>query len=447
MKLKHTFISIFKLIKPKHKVISIFGLWCLVILIVFFNHAITYDPFYSTARNVVYRYQARGEIKDRNGEILVYGSGASRIYKIGAAGSPIIGVARPDIGVEGFIEREYGERLMSSKKSKLWYLLNQSDEGYPIMTTLDKGLQLTANSAMKEYKGAIVIMKLNGEVLVSISSPSYDPNKMTSKYYGALKNHPEQPLFNRVFDGRHEPGSTWKTVIALSLLEKNYRDKSVVCNGSLKVGNKVIRCMKKHGTINNMADAFTKSCNVWFMKTALAELEADELDDSFKRFMSREIRKNLSQEDIALASIGQGEVLVSPVELAQLAASTGNKGMRPEPRLVKENLSSTKVMDEKSAQKLVNMMEMVVKKGTARGLAGFQKKGLFVVAKTGISEKDTPKGKVNTAILIGLAGRSKNKPEIAFSVVIEDVWGTGGTICVPVMKEILTYYFSKERKK
>jgi peptidoglycan glycosyltransferase len=405
-----------------------------------------WQPFFSTAKNIIYRYQNRGEIRDRNGEILAYGSGSSRKYSLGPAGSPIIGAAKPEIGVEGFIEREYGERLIISKRSKLWYLLNQSQEGYPLRTTLDKKLQLAAYQAMNGNKGAIAIIKLNGEAIVSVSTRSYDPNKMTGKYYEELKKNPDKPLFNRALDGRYEPGSVWKTVIAVSLLEKNKQGKPVVCNGGLKVGKKTIRCMGRHGAVNTMADAFTMSCNVWFMKNALSELDADTLKKSFRRFMAKEIKKDLSEEDMALSAIGQGEVLVSPMELAQLAASIGNKGMRPEFRFVRENLKSEKVIDEKVARKLVDMMTVVVKKGTARGLSDFQKKGYFVAAKTGTAERDTPKGKVNTAVLIGLAGRSKNKPEIAFSVVIEEAQGYGGTVCVPVMKEILDYYFSKRKK-
>ena len=61
--------------------------------------------------------------------------------------------------------------MIGNKRSKLWYLLNQSDEGYPLKTTLDKNLQLTAYKAMNGNKGAIVIMKLDGEVLASISTP------------------------------------------------------------------------------------------------------------------------------------------------------------------------------------------------------------------------------------------------------------------------------------
>lgn len=431
--------------KSKYMVMGILGVWFLLVIAAFFKYALSYDPFFGTTRNMIYRQQPRGDIKDRNGKILAYGSGSSRKYTLGPAGSPIIGVARPDIGVEGFIEREYGERLMSSKRSKLWYLLNQSNEGYPLKTTIDKRLQLTADQAMKNYKGAIVIMKLNGEVLASVSGPSYNPNKMTSKYYGELKNHPDKPLFNRAFDGRYEPGSTWKTVIAISLLEKNYQDKAVVCNGRLKVGNKVIKCMKHHGVVKNMADAFTMSCNIWFMKTALAELDADKLKTGSKRFMSREMKKDLSQEDIALAAMGQGEVLVSPVELAQLAASIGNKGMKPKPRLVMEKITSKKVMDGKIAKRLTAMMTRVVKNGTAKGLSEFLKKGYFVAAKTGTAERDTPNGKINTAVLIGVAGHSKNKPEIAFSVVVEGAQGYGGTVCVPVMGKILDSYFSKAR--
>lgn len=188
------------------------------------------------------------------------------------------------------------------------------------------------------------------------------------------------------------------------------------------------------------------SCNIWFMKNALAELDDKTLRTSFKRFMGREMKKELGREDIALSAIGQGEVLVSPMELARLAAAIGNKGLQPVPHVIKANADLVKVTDEKTAKKLSDMMRTVVKKGTAKGLSDYLKKGYFVAAKTGTSERDTLNGKVNNAVLIGLAGHSKNKPEIAFSVVIEEAQGYGGTVCIPVMKEILDYYFSKGRK-
>ena len=232
----------------------------------------------------------------------------------------------------------------------------------------------------------------------------------------------------------------------MTLLEKNSRGKAITCDGSLRVGNKEIKCMKPHGLVRDMEEAFTLSCNVWFMKNALSELDDDTLGISFKRFMGRAMKKELGREDIALSAIGQGEVLVSPMELAMLAASVGNKGMTPEPHFTKENLAMTKAMDKKTANKLTEMMIMVVKKGTAKGLSDYLKAGRFVAAKTGTAERDTPDGKVNTAVLIGLAGHSKDKPEIAFSIVIEKAQGYGGTVCVPMMKEILDYYFSKGKR-
>jgi len=427
-------------------ILGIFGVWFVLILAAFFRYAVSFDPFFGTAKNVVYRYQPRGEIRDRNGEILAHGISPRR-YPIGPAGSPLIGVANPEIGSEGYIEQKYAEQLIASKKSKWWYLLNQSDEGYALKTTLDKNLLIAAYRAMNGNKGAVVIMKLDGEVLASVSTPSYDPNKMTKKYYAAMTKSSERLLFNRAFDGKYEPGSAWKSVIALTLLEKNSQGRAVMCNGSLKVGSKEIKCMRPHGLVRDMTEAFTQSCNIWFMKNALSELRSDELRMSFKRFMGREMKKNIGQEDIALAAIGQGEVLVSPVELAMLAATIGKKGLQPTPHIVKAKIEAPKVMDEKIAKRLSDMMTMVVKRGTARGLSDYLKRGYFLAAKTGTAERDTPKGKVNTAVLIGLAGRTKNKPEIAFSVVIEEAQGYGGTVCVPVMKEILDYYFSKRNKQ
>ncbi len=431
--------------KSKFVFLWIFGVWFFLILAAFFKYALSYDPFFGTTKNVVYRHQIRGEIRDRNGEILAYGLSPRR-YPIGPAGSPIIGVTNPVIGSEGYLEQKYAELLITSEKSKWWYLLNQSEEGYPLKTTLDKNLLLTAYKAMNGRKGAIVIMKLDGELLAPISTPSYDSNRMTKKYYSELTKSPDRPLFNRAFDGKYEPGSVWKTVIAMTLLEKNSQGKAVTCNGSLKVGNKKIKCMRSHGLVKDMTEAFIVSCNIWFMKNALAELDDKTLRTSFKRFMGREMKKELGREDIALSAIGQGEVLVSPMELARLAAAIGNKGLQPVPHVIKANADLVKVTDEKTAKKLSDMMRTVVKKGTAKGLSDYLKKGYFVAAKTGTAERDTPKGKVNTAVLIGLAGRSKNKPELAFSVVIEEAQGYGGTVCVPVMKEILDYYFSKGRK-
>jgi peptidoglycan glycosyltransferase len=427
--------------RSKVIVFCIFGFWSLTITGAFFKYALSFDPFFGTTRNVINRRQARGEIKDRNDEILVYGTGSHRKYVLGPAGGAIIGMALPEVGVEGFIEREFGERLMNSKKSKMCYLLNQNEEGYPLKTTLNKRLQLSAFQAMKGYSGALVIMKPNGEVLVGVSTPPYDPNKMSERSYADIKKSPQKVLFNRVLDGRYEPGSSWKTVIAMALLEKGSEGVPVTCNGQLKVGNNTITCMHPHGSVNTMSDALTKSCNIWFMKNTLAEFSSDDLKKSFRRFMSRKIEIDLTQQDLALAAIGQGEVLVSPMELAQLAASIANKGLKPEPRFVNEKLTSSKVTNEKTASELTEMMTMVVKNGTAKGLSGFLKKGYLVAAKTGTAERDTPQGKINTAVLIGFAGR-KGTPEIAFSMVIEATTGLSGTVCVPVMKEVLAEYFS-----
>jgi len=429
--------------KSKFIILGIFGIWFIGIVSAFFFYSVSYDPSFGTTKNVVYRHQARGVIKDRNGEVLVYGNSPRR-YRLGPAGSPIIGWANQEIGLEGYIEQKYSEQLISNKKSKFWYLLNQSEEGYSLTTTLDRNIQVVAYNAFIRNKGAIVILKLNGEILASVSLPTYDPNKLTKTYYSALAKSPDKPLFNRAFDGRYEPGSTWKTVIAMLLLEKNSKGKPVNCTGSMIVGNKEIGCMKAHGLVKNMASAYTASCNIWFMKNAL-DLNPDELRDSFKKVTGREIKDKLSEEDVALMAIGQRGG-VSPLELASLAASIGNQGMKPVPHVVKTSTEATKVMEKKTAAGLSEMMVDVVRHGTAQGLAEYLKRGYFIAAKTGTAEKDTPQGKTNNAILIGLAGKSKNKPDIAFAVLVEDTHGYGGTVCVPIMKQILDYYFTSGKK-
>lgn len=439
-------ISGLSAIKDKYMIIGIMSGWFLLVVGVFLYYSLSYDSFFNTARNLNYRHQPKGMILDRHEEILVRGSGVERRYILGAAGGSTIGFTYPEFGVDGIIEQKYGDRLISNKSTKLWYLANQKEEGCSLKTTLDKGLQKTAYEAMGSTRGALIIMSLDGEVLTAISLPGYDPNRMSLKYYKALKEDPEIPLWNRAIDGRYAPGSAWKTVIAAMLLEKGYHDKPVTCNGQFAVGNKIIGCMKAHGTVRTMAEAFTQSCNVWFMKTVQSEFNGEIMRKSFARFMSRTPKKEFSEEEMALAAIGQGEVLVSPMELVQLAAVIGNKGMKPEVRFVKEDMKATKVMEESTTKTILGMMGNVVKSGTAHGLAPLTRKG-FVWAKTGTSERDTPKGRENTAILFGLAGRCKDKPEIAFSVIIEEAKGYGGTVCVPIMKEILEYYFAKAKNQ
>lgn len=431
--------------KSKLIILGIFGFWLALILGSFVRHSLTYDPFFGTSRNLIFRHQVRGPILDRYGEILAAGSGSSRYYPLGPAGSPIIGVARPGFGVEGFIEQKFAERLISNRKSKFWYLLNQRDEGCSLKTTLDKKLQQKAYQAMGGNKGAMVIMKLNGEVLVSLSLPSFDPNK-SKLTYSKSKTASQDLFLNKAFDGRFEPGSAWKTVIGLALLENKYRDNPVTCTGSLTVGRKAIRCLGRHGVVKTLGEALVVSCNVWFMKTVLTELDTVQLKEVFQKFMARKMKKELSDEDLAMAAIGQGEILVSPFELCQLAATIGNKGLKPEPRLVKEKIKSEKVIDEKTALSLLEMMTVVVKKGTARGLSEFLGKGTLMAAKTGTAERDTPRGKVNSAVLIGLAGRSPKKAELAFSIIVEETAGYGGTVCVPILKEVLAHYFSKPKE-
>jgi penicillin-binding protein A len=268
-------------------------------------------------------------------------------------------------------------------------------------------------------------------------------------------------LAGSAFSAPQPPGSTFKLVTTTAALQKgvvSLDDEFPITNG-INVGGRFIS--NAHGEYcgGSFTQAFAESCNAVFAplgpkigndqlvataerygfnsKPALYDAAATRITDPPESSIPEEIGDDL---DLGVSAIGQGEVLATPLEMASVAQTIGNGGVRMEPRLVAKVLDTDgrtvdeplpeeaeRVMSEDSAQQLTDMMKNVVKEGTGTAAA---LEGVDVAGKTGTAEVNLQG--LNNAWFIGFTDR------FAVAVVLERVQGgTGGTVAAPIAAKVL----------
>ena len=251
-------------------------------------------------------------------------------------------------GSEGGIQVEVNSR--GQQVRLLSYKAPQ--KGQDISLTIDVKLQQLLTSLLDSRPGAIVIMdKANGEILGMVSSPAYDPNTRTTK-------DPRSPFLNRVIQGLYPPGSVFKILVAIAALDKEKITKhtTFICNGYHEVGNRHFRCTHVHGP-QNMFEAIGHSCNVYFYRIGLI-LGADiigqyahlfglgqvtHIDLPYEKsgyvpYRNRGIlsrRKRWYAGDTLNYSIGQGDLLTTPLQLLHVMATVANEGRILQPHVLK----------------------------------------------------------------------------------------------------------------
>lgn len=241
--------------------------------------------------------------------------------------------------------------------------------GSNVYLSLDLDLQRVAHKALEGRRGAVVALDPNsGEILALVSSPSFDPNLfavgMSSQQFSELQNNPDRPLFNRAAVGAYPPGSTIKPVLALAALETgatNLTRKSV-CIGYFQLEGDDHRYRdwkpEGHGPVD-LHDAIAQSCDVYFYEIS-GDLGIDNMHEYLTRFglgnptgldvlgergglvPSREWkRRNFSGDDqrwyhgeTVIASIGQGFMLATPLQLASTVGTLATRGVRYRPHMV-----------------------------------------------------------------------------------------------------------------
>jgi penicillin-binding protein 2 len=355
---------------------------------------------------------------------------------------------------------------------------------------------LTINLELQEFihsifprdkAGAVVIINpQTGGILSYNSFPEFDQNwfaeGITPAQWGYLLEHEQKPLLDRVLMGTYPPGSTFKVISAAFGLEKNYITDATRlsnCTGGMQIGDRFFRCWFRHGHgRSSFLNAMAVSCNVYFFdlssRFALDEFvefalnnhlfnrtgvdlpseragfipNSDWYRNRLGRFFSTTgIRANLS--------IGQGEVLVSPLAMCTYYAAIANGGVWRTPHLFKEAFNENGFLIHDVVHKeekrlpisdatlslIQSSMNHAVysDNGTARPA---RVRGANVFAKTGSSEN--PQGELPHASIAGYV-KWDDVPEIAFYIIVENA-GTGGTVTAPIARQIIQFYQDRIRE-
>lgn len=275
------------------------------------------------------------------------------------------------------VEKRFEERLRGEKGLKRVEVdaagrtlatlgANPAKSGDDLTLTIDFHTQQAAETAFTHADtmgAAVAVDPRNGDVLAYVSRPTFDPNHfaygVSRTDWSALVNHPFNPLTNRPLQGQYPPGSTFKPFVALAALAEGTIDpeKKVVCNGSFRFGNRSYRCWKKggHGAVD-MHEAIVQSCDVYFY-TLGVKMGIDTLAANVKKFglgaptgfpldnekggliPTTEWKQRTRHEawiggETVSCAIGQGFVLVTPVQMAVATAAIANGGTVLTPRIV-----------------------------------------------------------------------------------------------------------------
>ena len=283
----------------------------------------------------------------------------------------IAGVAIGKTGLESALDKEmlgtpgyhryevnaYGKRIKQVST-------NEGLKGKAYRTTLDLEIQKTAAQALENVSGAVCVMDIyNGDIVSMVSSPNFDPNSFVhgvkKEEWEALQSNEKKPMINKAVAGLYPPGSTIKTLTAVSALENDVVSPSLLidCKGYIDFYGEKFHCWKKggHGVLN-LRGAIKRSCDIYFYEVA-RKLGVDRLSETAKKFgLGKKVLKILKEEKAGIvpntkwklnqigknwylgetlhAGIGQGYFLSTPLQLCLMTAQLANGGFKIKPRMV-----------------------------------------------------------------------------------------------------------------
>lgn len=402
---------------------------------------------------------------------------------------------------DSYLTGERGQRLVEvDVKGKLLRQLQMEPAlpGNRLFLTLSQPLQRAADEAFGDQSGAAVALDVHtGEVLAMVSRPTFDPGQfargIASDEWVRLLRDPRHPLQNKVLSGLYAPASTFKMIVALAAMrDRAATERRVVtCNGRFELGDSTFRCWKKkgHGE-TGLKKALRESCDVWFYQVGL-ELGIEKLSIAAKEFgfgapvgfplpgekvgvmPSKQWKKRRFNApwyggETVIASIGQGFVLATPIQLAVMTAAMANGGQVYKPQIIQRIEDWQGEVLLQAEPELVRKAEYspaawaAIRRGLeaavneARGTGGASHlDNVRVAGKTGTSqvirrksdeeeelskndESEVPYRFRPHALFVAYAP-AKN-PQIAVAVVVEH-GQHGGSAAGPIAKAILESYF------
>jgi len=411
------------------------------------------------------------------------------------------------LGLEKFYEHElHGsvgvQQVEVNAGGRTLRVLNESPpvQGNNLHLTIDSRLQKVAEEAFADYTGAAVaIDPNNGEILALVSMPIFNPNLFVNGIsfdnYNALRDSSKRPLFNRALSGQYPPGSTSKPFYGLAGLEGaiTTAEKDVYCIGYYKLPNEPrrYRDWKKQGHGHmDLNGAITQSCDVYFYDLAY-RMGIDRMSEFLASFgfgvktgvdstgerngllPSREWKRRAEgmpwfPGETLITGIGQGALLVTPLQLANSTAAFSIKGKRFQPHLVKSvekipeyNLieiasrvaGSYELHSEKNWEHVHNALVNVVHglRGTAHRISQGMKyrtagktgtAQVFEIAQDEEYDEETVIEKLRDhALFISYA--PADSPQIAVAVIVEN-GGHGSSVAAPIARRIMDAYLLEE---
>lgn len=401
----------------------------------------------------------RGRILDRNGVVLaetVEQPDGSFVRHYPDAFAPnTVGYHSSRYGSSG--AEAAGDRVLrgvderTSIRGLFEDLLHIRKEGDDVRLTLDAELQRAAEAAMGDGPGALVALDpQDGDILAMVSTPSFDPNVPIDDQFEALTNDPASPLLNRATQGLYTPGSTFKTVTLAAALEAGLvtPEDAAECPARIEVLDFPVTSNNEPPgkRTRTVADAYAYSCNTYFAQLGI-ELGEERLTEMARAlglldpvpFELPTVAGTLattpdflgSDQSLAVTAFGQGELQLTPLHLALVAAAAANDGMVPKPHLLTSTDSEEwrRAMSPEAAADLASIMEYGVQAGWASTAAV---PGISVAGKTGSAEVEP--GASSHAVFIAFA--PVDDPQIAVAVLKERA-GAGSREAGPVAKAVI----------
>ena len=376
------------------------------------------------------------------------------------------------------------DRLLSGQSDSLWMdrakslFTGTQNKGASIETSINPRMQETAYRMLGGMSGSVVAIEPStGRILAMVSTPSYDPSALTghdssdaSRAYQELARRADNPMLNRATSQLYPPGSTFKVVVAAAALESGqYSPDSEIPAGAsytlpgtaYDMTNATAAGDGVNGKIS-MQDALAYSSNTAFSQLGVS-LGGKTIADQAKKFgygstitldgtnssgspmraVASKFPGEQTPDKIALASIGQGDTLATPLQDAMIAAAVANGGKLMQPTLVDRVRSSdlsvisettpsvySQTFSADTSQALTEMMEGV----TTKSYPDLQIPGMQVAAKSGTAQIGAGNTS-NDGWMIGFA--PADKPKVAVAVVVHGISSYGMEIAGPIMKSVM----------
>jgi peptidoglycan glycosyltransferase len=374
------------------------------------------------------------------------------------------------------LERERNDAL-SGERNEITSIVDdlrgERKVGDDVITNVDPRAQQIALKALGDRRGSVVALEpATGKVRVMASTPGYDPGDLRrGRVYTRLSQQRNSPLFNRATQGGYAPGSTMKVVTAAAALDSGrFTPQSTVSGKSpiIVSGVPLSNFSDAQFGFITLTTALTNSVNtVWahvaqtlgrgriarymdrfgFGSVPPLDYPSDQMFASgvYDLDKGEPIPADSRRVDIGRVGIGQERLRVTPLQMATVAATVANRGVRMKPRITSRIVDqdgrtvqrikperASRVMSTASAEQLTEMMSNVVREGTGTAAA---LQGIEVAGKTGTAELNVARN-IDQPWFIGFAPRSR--PKIAIAVTLENiVGGQGGVVAAPIAKQVM----------